>query len=97
MSLLQSKSLLLAAALVSGVLALAPACQARGGPGGLGPVHGPGSSHNPVSAPIVRDHRPRPPRPNPIAQRCRRHWNAPGCNVRDHRTPPPIPCYGNLC
>lgn len=62
------------------------------------PVHGPGSSHNPVSAPIVRDHR-RPPRrpPSQAALRCRHHWNAPGCNVRDHRTPPAPQCYGDLC
>jgi hypothetical protein len=95
MSLLQSKSLLFAAALASGVLAMAPACHARGG--GLGPVHGPGSSQNPTSAPVVRDHRRPPPRPSPVAERCRHHWNAPYCDVRDHRTPPPIPCYGNLC
>jgi hypothetical protein len=61
------------------------------------PVHGPGSSHNPVTAPVVRDHRRPQPRPSPIAQRCRRHWNEPYCNVHDHRTPPPIPCYGDLC
>ncbi|WP_412773224.1 hypothetical protein [Nitrobacter sp.] len=97
MSILRSKSLLFAAALASGALALASAGHARGGPGGLGPVHGPGSSHNPVSAPTVRDHRGPQHRPNPRAYYCRRHWSAPGCNVHDHRTPPPIPCYGNLC
>jgi hypothetical protein len=97
MSMLRSKSFLFTAVLVSGVLAMAPACNARGGPGGLGPVHGPRSSHNPTSAPVVRDHRQRPRRPDPRAERCRRNWNAPYCNVRDHRTPQPIPCYGNLC
>lgn len=49
------------------------------GPGGLGTVHGPGSSHNPIvyhpgHGPVVRDHRR--PVPAPV--------------VRDHRTPPPV-------
>ena len=117
------------------------------GPGGLGPVHGQGSSHHPIVAhppkvpkpvvtvgpvkppaePVVRDHRsgswhdgkphdpkcltvvggpfkggcviPNPdprhhhPRPNP---RCNK-TDSSGCEVRDHRTPPPTQCYGDLC
>lgn len=99
------------------------------GPGGLGPVHGPGSSHNPIvtkTQPVVRDHRNgssnggrpydrscltvvggplngscirgashhhRPPRFNP---RCNKRVTV-GCKVRDHRTPPPTQCYGDLC
>ena len=64
-----------------------------GGPGGLGTVHGPGSSHNPIIAPVtmVRDHRTPPPHPG-----CN-HYNIRGRVVRDHRTPPTPQCYGNLC
>ena len=107
MSLLGSKSSPLIVAVAASALFLAaiPGAFAHqrhnvgsgGGPFGTGPVHGPGSSHNPIVAPVVRDHRRPQPRPSPIAARCRRHWNAPYCDVRDHRTPPPIPCYGNLC
>lgn len=65
------------------------------GPGGLGTVHGPGSSHNPIIYhPVtVRDHR-RPPQ-------VRDHRTPP--QVRDHRTPPLVrdhrtpQCTGNGC
>jgi hypothetical protein len=67
----------------------------RGGPGGLGKVHGPGSSHNPIIVPsqptvTVRDHRGQPPDrssvgPQRTSQTCTK-TNQRGCIV-DHRTP----------
>lgn len=79
------------------------------GPGGLGPVHGSGSSHNPVVShpsptPVVRDHR----KPKTVRDhrhhgfghrynpRCNKH-NTTRYKVTDHRTPPKPQCYGNLC
>ena len=88
------------------------------GPGGLGPVHGPGSIHHPIvgkaapepnvgsagSATIVRDHRKpkivRDHRHHRVPTRFNLHCNkrdTSRCHVRDHRTPPPTPCYGDLC
>ena len=59
------------------------------------PLHGPGSSHNPIVTPVtvVRDHRTPPPRPNRYCN----HHNIKGCEVRDHRTPPAPQCLGDLC
>lgn len=56
------------------------------GPGGLGKVHGPGSSHNPIIAPatVVRDHRLHSH--SPVIP--------PGSVVRDHRRYHPTPHHG---
>lgn len=62
------------------------------------PVHGVGSSHNPVIVPVTVVRDHRTPPP-------RHHRPNPYCNkhditgcvVRDHRTPPAPQCYGNLC
>lgn len=108
MSILRGNSFPVVVAIMAGVLfLLVPGAFAdqhgdgTGGPFGTGPVHGPGSSHNPiVAATIVRDHRQPRPRPDPKAYSCGLNWNAPGCNVRDHRTallPPPILCFGLIC
>ncbi len=62
------------------------------------PLHGPGSSHNPIIAPAIRDHRT--PQPRPERGRINpncNQHNITGCEVRDHRTPPPTQCLGNLC
>lgn len=70
-------------------------CDPAGGPGGLGKVHGPGSSHNPIIVPspqptvTVRDHRGQPAdrsstAPQRTSQTCTR-TNRRGCIV-DHRT-----------
>jgi hypothetical protein len=64
------------------------------GPLGTGPVHGPGSSHNPLiyhpaqSTTVVRDHRRPSPRPGHHYDPHCNHRNFIGCpNVRDHRKP----------
>lgn len=56
------------------------------GPGGLGKVHGPGSSHDPIIAPttVVRDHRGHSH--SPVVP--------PGSVVRDHRPHHPTPRHG---
>lgn len=78
------------------------------GPFGTGPVHGPGSSHNPIiyhpaqSKTVVRDHRRPVPRPSHLTYReimCRKghlSYCSPD-RIRDHRTPPGTQCYGDLC
>lgn len=65
-----------------------------GGPFGTGPVHGPGSSHNPIishpaqSTTVVRDHRHPSPRPGHHYNPHCNHRDITGCsNVRDHRKP----------
>jgi hypothetical protein len=63
-------------------------------------VHGSGSSHNPVvyrQPPKVRDHR----QPSDTMWVCgtpsgRGCWEPKGTG-RDHRTPQPTQCYGDLC
>ena len=72
---------------------------ASNGPGGLGPVHGPGSSHNPIVAhppkvpkPVVTVGPVKPPPPQHYVRhlRCDRDhrttaWGTPISNVHDHR------------
>ncbi len=81
---------------------------ANNGPGGLGPVHGPGSSHNPivthppkVPKPVVTVGPAKPPPPPHYIHHipCSRDhrdtaWGTPISNVRDHRGRghPHFPC-----
>lgn len=59
------------------------------------PVHGPGSSHNPIVTPVTVVRDHRTPPPRP--NRYCNHHNITGCEVRDHRTPPAPQCFGDLC
>jgi hypothetical protein len=62
------------------------------------PVHGPGSSHNPIIAPMTVVRDHRRPPPHHHGPNPRcNSRNISGCEVRDHRTPPAPQCLGDLC
>ena len=61
------------------------------------PVHGPGSSHDPIVAPVTVVRDHRTPPPrHRYNPRCNNR-DITGCEVRDHRTRPAPQCLGDLC
>lgn len=66
--------------------ALAAQHQGGHGPGGLGPVHGPGSSHNPI---VFHPRRIRPPIVKPGPAKAPPFYICPGC--ADPNRPPGTP------
>jgi hypothetical protein len=62
------------------------------------PAHGPGSSHNPIIAHVTVVRDHRTPPPRGARPNPKcNSHNFTGCGSRDHRTPPAPQCLGDLC